>query len=480
MSDEHVKEIGNISFGILSREDILGMSVCKVNTTKLTGQESGSVYDERMGSSLESDEDCVTCGLAPMECPGHFGHIELNEYIINPLYNKMAVAFLRCFCKKCSRLLLMKEQIQMRGLNRYKQGERKFLKVMGELKKIDICCHCGHPQPDVSYSTTDNVISLVYKEKLVTEEQKSKGKKSKGKNTKISISMTVEEIKNIFDSVITDDLDLLGIDHKLTHPKNIIMSVFPVPPPCMRPYVVADGATICDDDLTTQLIEIIKANNQLAKSEEELSHDNRQKYIQSLKFRIATYFDNTAGKAKHPMNGRPIKCIKQRLSGKKGLLRDNLMGKRVDQSGRTVIGPDPTLKMGEMAMPREVAANLTRPVRVAHYNIKMLEKLVNDGKANEIVTKGADGKEKVITVQYALYRKGTELLYGDVIVRDGKEIEVKDGDVLLKPGDKLKRDGKFVKVRYPEKKRIKLNIGDVVKRQLQDGDIVLLNRQPKN
>ena len=89
----HTKEIEKIIFGILSSEEILKMSVCEVNKTKLTpsGTGSGTVYDERMGPSIDSNTPCVTCKKSSRDCPGHFGHIVLNTYIIHPLFHKHVV-----------------------------------------------------------------------------------------------------------------------------------------------------------------------------------------------------------------------------------------------------------------------------------------------------------------------------------------------------------------------------------------------------
>ena len=108
--------------------------------------------------------------------------------------------------------------------------------------------------------------------------------------------------------------------------------------------------------MTNQYIEIVKINNHLKPYDEEIddkpkeiSESKRQKLIASLRFRIFTTFNNSQGKAKHTTNGRPIKGIKERLAGKDGQIRNNMMGKRCNQTGRTVIGPDPTLKLGELA-----------------------------------------------------------------------------------------------------------------------------------
>ena len=78
-------EIDHIHFGILSSDDILRMSVCELNSTKLVGP--NSVYDPRMGI-LELDETCPTCQQNSKHCIGHFAHINLNVPVLHPLYHR--------------------------------------------------------------------------------------------------------------------------------------------------------------------------------------------------------------------------------------------------------------------------------------------------------------------------------------------------------------------------------------------------------
>jgi DNA-directed RNA polymerase beta' subunit len=480
MSQLDVHDIEKVIFGILSAEEIKSMAVCKLDSTKLSGP--GSVYDERMGCVTDNNEKCVTCKLKK-ECWGHFGYIELVEPILHPLYFKTITAFLKCFCKQCHRLLMTEDQIHLAGLSRFKH-ERRFVKILERLEKVDICAYCSSPQPKIIHKSKDATISMEYKQKH------KKGADKKG-NEKVSIILNVEEIKKVLDNIVDSDVVLIGFDPARIHPRNLIMTIFPVIPPCARPYVVADG-NICDDDLTYQTLEIIKINNQLMK--DDLSEQKRQKLIQSLKFRISTTYNNSKGKAKHPTDSRPIKGIKERLASKQGQIRTNHMGKRVDYSARTVIGAEPTLKLDELGIPLEIAAIHTKPEPVTEYNIEWLTQLINDGKVNFVITNG--GKTRV-NLRYAMFRRGTELLHGDIIVRGdvrlceddngeiiippehkGEILEVVNGNQTLQEGDRLIRNKCLVEAKYPSKKRFNLRIGDVVERQLQRGDIVLFNRQP--
>lgn len=179
------------------------------------------------------------------------------------------------------------------------------------------------------------------------------------------------EIKNIFDHMIDDDVRILGFNASFMHPKNLVLSVIPVIPPRARPYVMADNVT-CDDDITTQYVEIIKANKNLL--DENTNESKREKVLQTLNFRIKTLMNNSQGKARHT-NGRPLKGIKERLSGKDGLIRSNLMGKRRNQSGRSVISADPTVRTDELVVPEKIARNLTIPEMVTIYNKEYLQNL---------------------------------------------------------------------------------------------------------
>jgi hypothetical protein len=220
--------------------------------------------------TIENGKICPTCNQNQKNCIGHFGFIELNEPIIHPLFYKEVREILSFFCIKCYRLLITKEHIKLHSL-----GKSKIRKILKD-RKFEECSHCEHPQPEFKYLPTENSISMVYKQKT----------------GKVSIVLTVEEIKTTLDNIIDEDLEILGIKPNLNHPKNMIMTVFPVIPTTCRPWVIADG-NYCDDDLTNQLIEIIKSNNYLSKDEPNMSESKRQKHLQSLKFRIATFYNNS-------------------------------------------------------------------------------------------------------------------------------------------------------------------------------------------
>jgi DNA-directed RNA polymerase III subunit RPC1 len=133
-------------------------------------------------------------------------------------------------------------------------------------------------------------------------------------------------------------------------------------------------------------------------------------------------------------NHKPIRGFCQRLKGKQGRFRGNLSGKRVDFSGRTVISPDPNLRIDELAVPEKIAKKLTYPARVTAHNIESLRKAIENG---------------------------CDVWPGANFVQDGSS---KDG---------FKRYLKF-----GDRKGIadRLRLGDIVERHLIDGECVTLPR----
>ena len=452
---ENCRNIESLHFGVLSSNEIEKMAVVKLFNNKLSGP--NSVYDKHMGP-IDNNILCPSCGLDNKGCPGHFGYISLNYEIIHPLFYKQVVTFLKCFCKKCSKCLITQDQIDF--IN--SKGKLSFKKICEKIEKIEICPNCNFPQPKIAYSVNDNLLCMIHK----------------NKKEQLKVQLTEFEIKNIFQNIPDVDIEMLGLNPQKIHPKNFILKNIPVLPPIARPYVVAENLT-CDDDLTIQYLEIIKINNHL--NDNHLNEIKKQKYIQSLRFRIKCLYDNSHEKAKHT-NGRPMKGIKKRIAGKEGQIRNNLMGKRVNKSARTVIGPDPTLCLDEIAVPPKIAETLTYPVRVNANNYFELSDIVNNNKANFVIRNNGNNR---INLKYALFRKGTELMYNDKIIRKnkkGEDIEIiidsYSNEQLLK-GDRLFRNGKEItELKYLQRKKFKLEYGDVVERHLRNNDIVLLNRQP--
>jgi DNA-directed RNA polymerase beta' subunit len=126
-----------------------------------------------------------------------------------------------------------------------------------------------------------------------------------------------------------------------------------------------------------------------------------------------------------------------------------------------------------LAVPYEMAEILTIPVRVTSFNIKALQILIDEGKVDSLLK--PDGKTRI---NLKRFRKGTRLLEGDVIVRGQERIKVVTGRELVHEGDVVERNDKILDKVSHCNRTYSIQEGWIVERKLQDGDYVLLNRQP--
>ena len=126
---------------------------------------------------------------------------------------------------------------------------------------------------------------------------------------------------------------------EFVRPDWFITTILPIPPPPVRPSVMFDSANRSSDDLTYKYADILKINASLRRQEQQGAPAHiLQDYTDLLQYHVATMCDNELSGLPQSLQrgGRPIKSIRQRLVGKAGRIRGNLMGKRVDFSARTV------------------------------------------------------------------------------------------------------------------------------------------------
>ncbi|MBI2873711.1 MAG: DNA-directed RNA polymerase subunit beta', partial [Firmicutes bacterium] len=162
------------------------------------------------------------------------------------------------------------------------------------------------------------------------------------------------------------------------HPESMIMDVIPVIPPDLRPMVQLDGGRFATSDLNDLYRRVINRNNRLKRLLDLGAPDiivrNEKRMLQEA---VDALIDN--GRRGRPVTGpgnRPLKSLSDMLKGKQGRFRQNLLGKRVDYSGRSVIVIGPTLKFYQCGLPKEMALELFKPF--------VMKKLVADGHAHNI------------------------------------------------------------------------------------------------
>ncbi len=161
-------------------------------------------------------------------------------------------------------------------------------------------------------------------------------------------------------------------------PEWMVINILPVIPPELRPMVQLDGGRFATSDLNDLYRRVINRNNRLKRLQQLNAPDiivrNEKRMLQEA---VDSLIDNgRRGRAVTGANSRALKSLSDMLKGKQGRFRQNLLGKRVDYSGRSVIVVGPDLKIYQCGVPKEMAIELFRPF--------VMKKLVEDGIANNI------------------------------------------------------------------------------------------------
>ena len=162
------------------------------------------------------------------------------------------------------------------------------------------------------------------------------------------------------------------------NPAWMVLSILPVLPPDLRPMVQLDGGRFATSDLNDLYRRVINRNNRLARLQEimapELIIRNEKRMLQEA---VDALIDNgKRGRAVVGLNNRPLKSLSDIIEGKQGRFRQNLLGKRVDYSGRSVIIVGPELKLNQCGLPREMAIELFQPF--------VIHRLIYEGLVNNI------------------------------------------------------------------------------------------------
>lgn len=411
---------------------------------------TNGVLDLRLGTS-QKDSKCETCGQGLAECVGHFGYIDLKLPVFHVGYFRYIVNILQCICKKCSRILLSPVDRYTFGLRLQKPElgylEKKALqKTINErCKKTKYCFFCKSYNGTVKKLPLFKIIhvntpqSKQNKEKLVEDyvlliENNRDIDEYIEKNKAEALDPI--RVDALFNRILEEDLQYLLIHN--FHPRDLVLWRINVPPPCIRPSVLSDKTSMDsnEDDLTLNLKDLVfiseiihqHTNSGLAGIPMVMEH---WEYLQR---QYALYINSETPLPLHMKPKKASRGLVQRLKGKHGRFRGNLSGKRVDFSARSVISPNPNLKIDEVGVPEHIAKILTYPEQVTPANIERMRRLI------------LNGAEKHPGANFYQERKTQTKIF-------------------LKYGNRAKLAAE-------------IKCGDMVERHMDDNDLVLFNRQP--
>lgn len=221
-------------------------------------------------------------------------------------------------------------------------------------------------------------------------------------------------------------------------PEWMFLTRLPVIPPALRPMVALDGGRSATSDINDLYRRVINRNNRLKKLKEihapEVILRNEKRILQEA---VDALIDNSmrrgsqAYAGNNPAQKRPLKSISDNLKGKKGLFRSNLLGKRVDYSGRSVIVVGPTLNLNQCGLPKKMALELFRPYVISGlmakelaFNVRGAGKLIEEGTPEvwEILEEVIRNKYVLLNRAPTLHRLGIQAF--QPILIEGNAIQV--------------------------------------------------------
>jgi len=405
--------------------------------------------DQRLGIS-DKMAHCKTCYKKLTDCAGHFGYIQLELPVFHAGFFKHTLTIMQCVCKKCARVLIPRED-RTSYLRRMRDPKIDALGRAAIFKKVvDLCKR----QLNCQYcSYANGVVKKVGGGcfKIIHEEHRAKGEiaelqkdrfrddiREVEKNfpdlkSHLQKSMKILNPLRVYELLLMikdEDMSLLWMD-SYGRPETLVMWSVPVPPVPIRPSVPQETGGSTEDDITIQLREIIEMNNALKMA---LDKGATIKMVaedwEFLQIQVALFINGEIpGIPRQLVGPKAVRGLCQRLKGKQGRFRGNLSGKRVDFSGRTVISPDPNLMVNQVGVPILVAKVMTYPERVNRYNINKLRQCVRNGAdkhpgANIVRTAAP---QNTFTLQFANREKvANDLKAGDIVER-----HMNDGDIVL-------------------------------------------------
>jgi DNA-directed RNA polymerase III subunit RPC1 len=346
--------------------------------------------DRRLGTSLKNTT-CATCNQKLRDCAGHFGVINLALPVFHIGFFNATRSIVEKICKCCSRVLLKDEAQRAEFISRLNSpllgGRQRLLaEVAVEARKKKYCSACGaynglvkkvgvlkltHEKyvdrsnltaaslaAAAAASTATPSVTEARRRAPVAVDVRAEFKNALDTSpelasllSKVGEDLTPLRVHALLSALSDDDCALLGLDASTSRPEALVMTRLLVPPVCLRPTVTLEASHgTTEDDLTIQLSKIVQMNKEIRNTiEKGRSMQEVMEQWQYLQILTATYINNDLpGVPSMFAPKKPQRSLCQRLKGKGGRFRGNLSGKRVDFSSRTVISPDPNLRVDEV------------------------------------------------------------------------------------------------------------------------------------
>ncbi|GAY38217.1 hypothetical protein CUMW_035030 [Citrus unshiu] len=373
IEDVGPRKIESIQFSMMSDSEIMKAAEVQVYKGQYYSSNrvpiEGGLLDPRMGPANKSCT-CATCHGGFSNCPGHYGYLTLALPVYNVGYLSTILDILKCICKYCSRLLL-EEKLCKDYLKKMRNPKMEALRKTDLMKSIVKKCSTMASMVKKAVA----VLGIIHDRSKVTESLQefasaiTHTKESKAAVNVATYMLNPVNVLFLFKRMTDADCEVLYLSERA---EKLIITNIAVPPIAIRPSVIMDGSQSNENDITERLKRIIQTNASL--QQELVEANSAFKSLagwETLQVEVAQYINSDVRGVPFSMQvARPLSGFVQRLKGKQGRFRGNLSGKRVEYTGRTVISPDPNLKITEVAIPIRMARILTYPERVSDHNIE--------------------------------------------------------------------------------------------------------------
>ena len=381
------KKISHLQFGLLSPGEMQRLAEFQVCSRELFTMPArtpakGGCLDTRLGVS-DKVSTCATCKLKLVDCAGHYGYIRLALPVFHIGFLRHTLQILQCICKTCSRVMLPDSEREQ-SLRRMRHPRTDVLaksaaskKVVEKCKKARKCPHCHAVNGTVKKITGAPTLKLVHERYKGRHAEDELEDLVQSLDTAMTLNKDISQVVSaptppmedllptrvleLFQKIPDDDCEILWLDPLIGRPENLVLQNLLVPPVPIRPSVAMDvGGGSNEDDLTVKLQEIIDVNVALELALTKGPHTRTiMETWDFLQVQVAQYINGEL--PQRPIGTKPMRGLCQRLKGKQGRFRGNLSGKRVDFSARTVISPDPNLRVDQVGVPVRVAKIMTYP-----------------------------------------------------------------------------------------------------------------------
>tara|TARA_R110002049_G_scaffold309092_2_gene516760 strand:- start:8820 stop:10235 length:1416 start_codon:yes stop_codon:yes gene_type:complete len=410
--------IKNVQFTITSPEVIEKkkcVDIVKGSSYKHEQPLPNGVYDAHLGTT-SNDWNCETCGNKKGECLGHPGMIAMRYPVKNPLFISFLVAWLKAVCFNCGNLVIPSSSRSIKEVAK---------KIGGKTKDGPIKCEtCSNIHYHI---VVDKGNTLLINKQITYPEVKARA---------VFEPMYNMDILDVFRRVPMELTRQFNMD-----PRSLLFSLLPVSSNIIRPDTkISSQERFSTSDSTTSLKKIVEINNILPENSDVLrailnttdlnstEYNNMIKNITMLESEHVNGMiigGNADKTSKTTSSTTTIQSYKDELSGKSKLIRKNMMGKRSDNTGRAVIVGDPTLALTEWGIPKENAfTHFVREV-VQPFNKERLTKLLYNMEYPQILNIERNSNKYIRTVETGTFKMIDSLQFGDIVER-----QLMDGDMF--------------------------------------------------